>query len=44
MKLLGVKGAEMGRWTEMVADYQLAHPEATAAEGEAYILAKHAAQ
>ena len=42
MKLLGVKGAEMKHWTEMIADYQLAHPEATAAEGEAYLVAKHA--
>jgi hypothetical protein len=44
MELLGVKGAQMGRWTELVADYQLAHPEASAEEGRAYILTKHAAR
>ncbi len=44
MELLGVKGPEMKRWTEAVEDYQLAHPEATAEDGESFLVAKHAAQ
>lgn len=42
MKLLGVKGPQVGKLTAALMEFQLAQPKASKAEAEAFLQQKHA--